>query len=140
MSPQAPLSPATNADLVRLERARDIELIDTLKSLLDRGEALDTVAAIVERRIDAGTYVISEQLAALIGRTKSASLYSKTKEQLKDNSALLALYKSGYPDPDIEKELTTRLYEAAPIDGDIWRQRLLVRRCAKSGPRRCYRR
>jgi len=103
-----------------------MELVDTLKSLLDRGEALDKVAAIVERRIDAGTNFINDQLAALIGRTMSASLYAKAKEELhKSNSALLTLYKSGYPDPEIEKQLTTRLYEAAADDGNIWRREIV---------------
>src|SRR5436309_14243402 len=95
-------SAATNADLVRLEHADSLQLSETLKSLLERGEALDRAVVIVERKIDEGAYVLKDQLAALIGHTKSASLYAKTREQLfKDDWALLCLYKSLYPDPNI---------------------------------------
>jgi hypothetical protein len=119
-------SPATNADLVRLEHADSLQLSETLKSLLERGEALDTIVAIVERKIDEGAYVLNDQLATLIGRTKSASLYAKTRKQLfKDDWALLSLYKSRYPDLDIEKHLTTRLYETAPNDAEP-RRRYIV--------------
>jgi hypothetical protein len=37
----------------------------------------------------------------------------------------LSLYKSRYPDPEIEKRLTARLYETAPNDTD-WRRREIV--------------
>jgi len=75
MSPGAshtPVSPETNADLVRLEQCHSMELFDTLESLLDRSEALDNVAAIVEGRIDAGNDFINDQIAILVSHTKSA--------------------------------------------------------------------
>lgn len=113
------LSPQANADLVRLEHADPLQISETLKSLLDRGEALDRVVAIIEVKIDNGAYVVNDQLAALIGHTKSASLYAKTRQQLfKDDWAQLCLYESWYPDPDIEKTLSTRLYEIAPNDAE----------------------
>jgi hypothetical protein len=119
-------SAAINADLVRLEHADSLQLSEALKSLLDRGEALDRVVAILERKIDEGAYVLSDQLAALIGHTKSASLYAKTREQLfKDDWALLSLYKKLYPDPDIEKHLATRLYEIASNDGEPRRRYII---------------
>src|SRR5262249_26702757 len=109
-----------------LEHADTLQFGDTLKSLLDRGEALDAVAAIVERKMEAGGYVLYDQLAALIGRTKSASLYAKARKQLfADDGALLCLYKSSYPDTEIEKRLMARLYEPAPNDTD-WRRRDIV--------------
>ena len=103
-----------------------MQLSETLKSLLERGEALDTVVAIVERKIDEGAYVLNDQLVALICHAKSASLYAKTRRQLfEDDWALLSLYKSRYPDPDIEKHLTARLYEIAPNDAEP-RRRYIV--------------
>jgi TIR domain len=116
-------SPKTNADLVRLEHADSLQLSETLKALLERGEALDKVVAILELKIDNGAYVEIDQLAALIGQTKSASLYAKARQQLfKDDWALLCLYKSRYPDPDIEKTLYTRLYKIAANDAEPMRR------------------
>src|SRR5262249_47006128 len=53
-------------------------------------------------------------------------LYAKARKQLfEDDGALLSLYKSRYPDPEIEKRLMARLYETAPNDTD-WRRRDIV--------------
>jgi hypothetical protein len=117
------VSRQTNADLIRLEHADSLNLSETLKSLLERGEALDRVAQIIERKIDNGTYVSNDPLATLIGHTRFASLYAKTKQQLfPDVWALLNLYKSRYPDPDIEMTLCTRLYKIASNDTDPTRR------------------
>ncbi len=84
-----PPSLQTNADLVRLEHADSLQLSETLKSLLECGEALDRIVAIIERKIDNGARVVNDELAALICHTKSASLYAKTRQQLfKDDWAL----------------------------------------------------
>jgi hypothetical protein len=115
----ASCSPQTNADLVRLEHADDSQVSEILSSLLERGEALDRVVEIIERKIDNGYYIVGDHLADLIGLTRSESVYAKTRQQLfKNDWALLRLFKSGYPDPEIEKTLCTRLYKIATDDAE----------------------
>jgi len=116
-------SPETNADLVRLEHADTYHLGKILSSLLERGEAFDRVVEIIERKIDSGHYVVDDPLADVIGLTMSESVYVKTRQQLfRSYSALLRLFKSGYPDPEIEKTLCTRLYKIATDDAEPWRR------------------
>lgn len=81
------------------------------------------MAEITERRIDSGGYVLNEQLAILVSRTKSASLYAKAREQLlHDDWALLTLYKGKYPDKAIEERLCDRLYQTSSDDAEPRRQ------------------
>lgn len=115
MSPSA----QTNADLVRLEHASGQKLEETLEVLLDRGEALDKTAEIVERKMESGVYIPNARLAELIGLTKAGSLYLRARSQLcKDNWALLTLYKNHYPYPEVERLLCERLYEMASNDAE----------------------
>ena len=97
-----------------------------MRALLDRGEALDHAAEIIEERISNGDYIISKELAKLIARTKRVSLYELASEQLfKDEWALLSLYRGGYPDETIEKRLSEILYSKAADDSDP-RRRFIV--------------
>jgi len=91
--------------LVRLRHASALELSDTLQALLACPDVLDQVVPIVESRIDAGAYVTDEPLASLIVQTRSSGLYEKVRERLfKNDWTLVKLFKSQYPDPEIEKE------------------------------------
>ena len=102
--------------LVRLRHASALELSDTLQALLACPDVLDQVP-IVESRIDAGAYVTDEPLASLIVQTRSSGLYEKVRERLfKNDWTLVKLFKSQYPDPEIEKKLRARLYETALDD------------------------
>jgi hypothetical protein len=110
----AQLSPRTNAALMRLRHASDHALDDVLKEILEGGEGLVQAVAIVERRIDGGDYVVTQRLSALIAATRSHSLYARVRKQLfADDWALVELYRSGYPDADIEERLCERLYQTS---------------------------
>jgi hypothetical protein len=114
------LSQHTNAALLRLKHASStVEFGQILKELLEHDEGLDRVAEITERRIGSGGYVLIDQLASLVLRTKSSSLYAKAREQLfADDWALLTLYKGQYPDSAIEKRLCDRIYQTASDDAE----------------------
>jgi hypothetical protein len=117
------LSPQTNAALLRLQHADDYSVNDILQELLDSGEGLNQVASIVEAKLDEGVHILYKALATLITITKSKRLYEKKKDELlRDNTASLVLYKSGYPDPEIEKKLCDRLYKISSDDGATWRR------------------
>jgi hypothetical protein len=119
--------PSLNSLLVRLQHANDpIELADTLKELIDYPDALDQVAQIVERKIDAGTYVLGELLASLVLRTRSSRLYQKVRERLlRDDWTALTLYKGQYPDPEIEKTLCSTLYAVRSNDAEPRRRHIV---------------
>jgi hypothetical protein len=109
--------------LVRLQHASAPELDDTLQKLLNYPDALDQVMQIVGSRIDAGVYIRNESLASLILRTCFSHLYEKVRERLlKDHWTALTLYKSQYPDPEIEKKLCDRLYKIASDDAQPLRR------------------
>ncbi len=113
----------TNADLVRLRHVQGLEFCDTLRALLERGIALEQVADVVESRLATGENVTTDELATLIHRTKSASLYHAARDQLfRDNWALVNLYRGKYPDPDIEMTLLDRLYKIAGNDAEPMRR------------------
>lgn len=119
-------SPATDSDLQRIRHSNPQEIIEAVRALLDRGEALDDAAELIERRIRNGDYIVSEELAKLIARTKRVSLYELAREQLfKDEWALLSLYRGRFPDERIEKRLSEILYSKAADDSEP-RRRLIV--------------
>lgn len=112
-------SPETNVDLQRLRRAKSMELVETLRRLIEREDDLDETAEILEGRIEAGTHVPTQQLAEILSKTKKTSLFELSREKLfQDQWALLILYCSEYPDPTIEETLTEILISKANNDGD----------------------
>lgn len=115
----AELSPKTNADLQRLRRANARELSETLRGLLDRGEALDQAAEILEERVGSGVYIITDELARLLSKVKRVSLFDLVRDQLfQDPWALITLYRGKYPDQSIEQDLADLLYRKAEDDSD----------------------
>ena len=114
------LSQRTNAALRRLEHtSNDLEFGDILQELLDHDEGLEQIVEIVEQRIDSGGYVLNDQLAILVSRAKSPTLYAKARKQLFSNDgALLTLYKSKYSDKAIERQLCDRIYQTASDDAE----------------------
>jgi hypothetical protein len=124
------LSPQTNAALLRLQHADDYLVNDILRELLDSGEGLNQVASIVEAKLDERVHILYETLSTLIAITKSKRLYEKKKDDLlRDNTASLVLYKSGYPDPEIEKKLCDRLYKIFSDDAEPWRRIITEAMC-----------
>jgi hypothetical protein len=116
-SRQMPLSPKTNAAIIRLQFTKSFEFNSVLKELLDKQEGLERVVEVVEENIQRGQYVVTEYLARLIAATERHSLFVKAREQLfSDIWALLVLYRSGYPDAAIEVQLCEALYQTASHD------------------------
>ena len=112
--------------LVRLQHASAHELDDTLQALLGYPEALDRVVAIVNSKIDAGSYFTNQSLASLVSQTRASQLYAKVRGQLlEDRWTLVTLYESQYPDPEIEKNLCDRLYKIASDDSNPLRRNIL---------------
>ena len=112
--------------LVRLQHASAHELDDTLQALLGYPEALDRVVAIVNSKIDAGSYFTNQSLASLVSQTRASQLYAKVRGQLlEDRWTLVTLYESQYPDPEIEKNLCDRLYKIASDDSAPLRRNIL---------------
>lgn len=120
-----PLSPKTNAALVRLRYAKPLEVNDILKELLDGNEGLERVAEAVESRIDSGCYFVSEHLAKLIAALPAGTLCKKARKQLfTDDWALLILYRARFPDAEIEEKLAETLYRAREDDADFKRREI----------------
>lgn len=128
-----PISPRTNALLVRLRFAKVLHVDDTLRELLDCDEALGEIVEIVSNKIDQGVYVVSEHLAESIARIKDPTLFDNVRGRLfKNTQILLILYNGGYPDPEIEAKLCEMLYRIASDDGD-WLRRAIVEAMEKVG-------
>lgn len=126
----AELSPKTNADLQRLRRANATELSETLRGLLDRGEALDQAAEILEERIGSGDYVTTDELARLLSNVKRGSLFDLVRDQLFQHPwALITLYRGEYPDQSIEQDLADLLYRKAKDDSDPARRAIAEAMC-----------
>lgn len=107
-------SPQTSSDLQKIRRSNNLEMISALQDLLNRGEALEQAAEIIEQRLINGGYITNQELAKLLSITKRASLYELTKDQIfGDVWALSSLYRSGYPDAKIEERLCEILYDIA---------------------------
>jgi hypothetical protein len=113
------LSPKSSADLQRLQRANAIELSETLRALLDRDEALDEAAEILEERARSGVYIVTGELACLLSKTKRQSLFDLVRDQIfQDQWALITLYRGKYPNQGIEQNLTDALYRNAKDDSN----------------------
>lgn len=84
----ADISPEANAELVRLKHADGFRIDGILEELLKRGEGLERVAEVIERKLASGDSVTSRNLAELIARTKSRSLYLIAREKLTSEGEL----------------------------------------------------
>lgn len=120
-----PLSRKANSALVRLRYAKSLELNEGLEELLEGNEGLESAAEIVERKIEAGQYILTQYLARLIVGVRSETLFQKVRQQLLgDNAALLILYRGRCPDAQIEEKLAETLYRLREDDGNPQRREI----------------
>lgn len=119
-------SAALNSLLIRLRNAKPSEIGEVFTELLGFSNASEQLVPIIEEKLDKGMYVLSEPLATLIGRTHAPGLYAKARSQMFQAPwELLILYRSKYPDPEIEKTLCSKLYSIASNDGDPTRRHIV---------------
>ena len=105
-------SEAQNSALIgKLQHTAGVELGAAITSSLKGRYDPHQAAAIVEKRVRDGTYVMLEPLSELLARTGNQSLYALTKQRLfSEPRFLLPLYRSGFADPEIESRLCKELY------------------------------
>lgn len=109
-----------------LQHAKQPDFGVALMEFLDTTHAPDGVVEIVAKRLDDGTYILDDHLVALILRSRSSTLYSKVRDQLRKNPwAMLQLYEGGYPDPEIESQLCDTLFKIAPNDAEPLRRNIV---------------
>lgn len=120
-------SRATNSDLIRLKKVDDfLENLKTIRALLERDEALEETAEIIAPRWASRRMVFTREIAILICKTQSASLYeSAVKPKTPGTVEMLILYEGKYPDQDIEGSLMDQLYEVAGDDSNPWRRAIV---------------
>jgi len=126
--------PESSSSLLgQLQHASQFELNEIIEKILRTDFPLDEFAKLVERKMDAGAYVTNNSLTSLILKSRSPSLYARSRTQLwNDDWSLVSLYQERYPDPDLEPRLCERLYEVAFKDGEP-RRRAIVDAMAQVG-------
>jgi hypothetical protein len=115
-----------NSLLGRLQHTSGSDLNDCLREILEYPDGLDDVVRVIDSKIDKGDYIQDDILAKLIIKSQYTGLYQKVRERLLNNDwTALALYKSAYPDPDIENILCDRLFKVQLDDAQPLRRHIV---------------
>lgn len=117
------LSTASKSDLLKFRNGNVIDSGESLKRILERGEAADDVVREVLGALQAGKYVAPMLLGQLIGESKSHDLLAASRATIfKDTWALLEIHKREFPDSEIQQALCDRLYLVANSDDNPLRR------------------
>lgn len=115
---KAERTPEQASILMRLKKDKVLALSNVWDVLFEHEAIMCDVVEIVQGRIESGDHVLLANLVKLLAHTKSKSLYELVKKDIfSDVWALTDLFRSEFPDPEIELKLLEKLYEYAGDDG-----------------------
>jgi hypothetical protein len=121
------LSAASKSDLLKFRSGNAIDRNESLKRILERGEADGNVVREVLGVLQAGKPVSPTLLGQLIGESKSQDLLTASRETVfEDTWALLEIHKREFPDSEIQQALCDRLYLVANNDADPLRRYIIA--------------
>lgn len=111
---------ALNVLLGKLQHVKEsLDLSDCVLEALKFPQDLEKIVAVVERRIDQGAYILDEPLTALIIASRSQSLFGRVRNRLlKNDWAVIDLYKAGFDEPELESLLSKALFAIYSDDGE----------------------
>jgi hypothetical protein len=101
---------ATLRQLKKIAEGKPVEQQEVIEALLRENRIDAEVIETLLRTPDGGSYLPPRTLVDLLAKSSSLELYLRVKQHLfQDVWALVDLFRSDYPDPDIEKNLLDKL-------------------------------
>ncbi|TXS89075.1 hypothetical protein FV139_20570 [Parahaliea maris] len=112
-------TPEENSILFKFRNSQELYLPDIWDKVFAHNSIIHDVEIIVEEKIKKGEHIVLKYVVQLLSHTQSPSLYElKRDEILSSMWELVDLYRSRYPDPEIEVRLLEDLYKYSNTDGE----------------------